>query len=462
MRRVLAVACFVLVLGLVHASASWGCAFGGLYPLAAVDGAGEMLVAWQETTSGAPEEDGEEVCGSEVTPVAVGSPATGFEDLGPLTGPGGMSRPTGVVLDEAGDGWVIGVHNGMIGATRYGGIWQWTSAWVAFRPAGGRFQPAVKLPSKGLLEEPPMVAGNKAGVTLFAWSTDRGTYLAWGDPDGKVTAPRFFGRSLNVTGIGVNEQGEAFVVGYDVSRPPSHKAKSIVFITGRAYGAFSPPRVIAAEPRNHRGQVTTEFGRPLAAVGPTGAAVIIWETWRQFPRHPQRNSPGPSLLVYREADGHVTSPRRIQKKFLSLNLGPTFATVDAAGRALLVHKVGTFTWREVVVMPGGQLGPERLVPEGLGEPSLAGNEGGETVIGMVAKRKSLLFLVGDTSGVLPVSETFATPYETTAEPIVTIDGRGEATAVWIEMPQKKVSVVDARALAPGAQTVQIARTEPTP
>ncbi len=69
---------------------------------------------------------------SAVTPVAVGSPGKGFEDLGPLTAPDRMSQPTGVALDEAGDGWVIGVHNQKTGENRYTGVWEWTSAWVTF------------------------------------------------------------------------------------------------------------------------------------------------------------------------------------------------------------------------------------------------------------------------------------------------------------------------------------------
>jgi hypothetical protein len=52
-----------------------------------------MLVSWREVTSGAHEWEEEKVCGSEVTPVVVGSPENGFEYLGPVSGPGG-SRST--------------------------------------------------------------------------------------------------------------------------------------------------------------------------------------------------------------------------------------------------------------------------------------------------------------------------------------------------------------------------------
>jgi hypothetical protein len=45
---------------------------------------------------------------------------------------------------------------------------------------------------------------------------------------------------------------------------------------------------------------------------------------------------------------------------------------------------------------------------------------------------------------------------------VTIDASGQAAAVWMEKPTEAVTLVNARAIAPGAQTVQIARGELKP
>jgi hypothetical protein len=347
---------------------------------------------------------------------------------------------------------VIGEHNGVTGTSQYGLDWEATSAWVAFRPPGGGLRRAVKLPSRGVLPGEPRVAENNAGVTLFTWETERGAYLAWGDPEGRISRPSFISHGLKVAAIGVDEHGEALVIGYYWDKATGHTS-SIVAVTARAYGAFSRPRVIAAEPRDARGKVTSEFKEPVAAVGPTGAAVIIWETWQP------RDAEGPGLLVYRYADGRFTHPQRIAKDFLEV-YGILPATVDAAGRALILHETGYQRWREVTVMPGGRLGPERTLPKGEFDPMLAGNERGETVIGL-GEHNSMLFVFGDAFGDPPVSETIATPNQTWGA-VVTIDGTGQATAVWIERPKEAVTLVNARAVAPGAQTVQIARGELKP
>lgn len=416
---------------------------------------GEMLVAWTEVTSGAPEWEEQKVCGSAVTRVAVGSPQAGFEDLGAVSGPVGMSIPTGVAIDEAGAGWVIGTHNAPTWATRYGLEWEWTSAWVAFRPPSTHFQPAFKLPSKGIVTELPKVAEDAAGVTLFAWDTERGAYLAWGEPNGTVTRPRFFAHHLRVSEIGVNDQGDALVIGY-YGLPRSETATSIVAITAPAYGMFSRPHLIAAEPRAARGRVRTEFKAPFAAVGPTGAAVIIWETWREIPKAAE----GPSLLVYREADGRYTRRRSIAKEFLNLRSIPAQATIDAAGGALILRPTD-HGWREVTVMPGGRLGRERQVPEGNIDPVLAGNEHGETVIA-VGQSHSILALSGNTLGALPTSLTIPAPDENSPAPVVAIDGHGHATAIWMESPGHGVTLVKVSTIASSAQSLQIARGELKP
>jgi hypothetical protein len=445
--------CLVLVLVLVRASVGWGmraCSYGGSEPLAVVNGGGEMLVAWTEVTSGAHEWEEEKVCGSRVAPVAVGSPEKGFKYLGPVSEPSGMSYPTGVAIDAAGDGWVVGSHGAVTGSSQYGLDWAATSAWVAFRPAGGGLRRAVKLPSRGVLSGEPRVAENSAGVTLFVWGTERGAYLAWGDPEGRISRPSFIGHGLKVAAIGVDEHGEALVIGYYIRHPRLENAvSSIVSVTAHAYGAFSRPRVIVAESHDARGQVTTEFEEPVATVGPTGAAVVIWDTWQQL-------TYGPSRIIYRYPDGRFTHPQRIAKHFLGS--GETFpATIDAAGRALILHEAGRGL-REVTVMPSGRLGAERTLPKVRVDPALAGNERGETVIGF-GEHNELLSLFGDTLGAAPTSELFQTPDSISGGPAVTIDASGQAAAVWMEKPTEAVTLVNARAIAPGAQTVQIARGE---
>jgi hypothetical protein len=117
MRRVLVVLWLVAGVCLLRVPLSWGlggCEYGGSGPLVTSNGAGEVLMAWTEVRSGAPEYEEGKVCSSAVTPVAVGSPAGGFDYLGPVSGPSEMSYPLGVAMDEAGDGWVIGDHTASI------------------------------------------------------------------------------------------------------------------------------------------------------------------------------------------------------------------------------------------------------------------------------------------------------------------------------------------------------------
>lgn len=448
------------MLALVHAATSWalrGCEYGVRDPLAASGGAGETLVAWTEVTSDAAEGDEAEVCDSSVTQAAVGSPETGFTDMGTLSAPDLMSAPTGAVVNEAGSAWVIGVHNAVVGANKYGLDWAWTSAWLAFRPPGGGFREPIKLPTRGQLVDAPLVASNRAGVALFAWDTARGTYLAWGTPSGAVTAPRFVGHRFRVAGIGVSERGEALAVGYYITRASPDEATAIVSLVGPAYGAFSTPRAIATESRNARGRVVGRFERPLVAIGATGSAVIVWETWRELPRE----SLGPSRLIYRYADGRFTRPRKLPKKFLNLGVGAPAATVDAAGRALIVRD-SEQGWREVAVMPGGRIGLERRLAAAVyNEPRLAGNELGETAIGEsgIGSELGIRTIFGDTSGGPETSQTFAIAHKVVGAPAMTIDRQGDVTAIWVEEPQRGTSVLDTRVVAPGAETIQIARRE---
>jgi hypothetical protein len=417
-----------------------------------------MLIAWTEVTSGAPELEEEKVCGSSVTPVVAGSPEGRFESLGNVSGPSGMSAPQGVAIDQAGAGWVIGVHNGITGANHYGLEWEWTSAWAAFRPAGESLQSAIKLPAKGVMFEKPRVAENASGVALLAWSTERGTYLAWGDPDGKITPPQFLAQ-LHVVAIGVDEHGAAHAIGYYGS-PKAFVTKSIVAVSAGQYSVFARPHVIAVEPHRVHGKAAVSFGRPFAVFGPTGAAVIVWESLYSVP--PPEAPAGPGLLVERQADGHFTPPRSLSKEFLGYELktDPAFATVDAAGQTLIVHEVNG-SWHELDTLASGRPSAERVLPAVEVDPlGLAGNELGETAI-VIGQRNRIVALLGGSFGAPPTTQTIPTPNEDSPAPVVTIDGDGHATAVWIEKPQENITLVNAQAISLGAQTIQIARGELT-
>jgi hypothetical protein len=66
-----------------------------------------------------------------------------------------------------------------------------TGAWLAFRPAGGRFGSEIELPAGHAEVTAVLVVGNQVGTTLVAWSTFSGSYLAWARPDGGISAPHF-------------------------------------------------------------------------------------------------------------------------------------------------------------------------------------------------------------------------------------------------------------------------------
>ncbi len=142
------------------------CGRGFSAPLAATDERGETLVAWQD---GKKSEGG--FCESAVADVAIGSTGAGFVDLGAVSAPGELSYATGVSLDGAGDGWVIGLHYVYAREEKYGPSFEKSGVWAAFRPAGGSFMAPIELPTRGTPVLAAWVASNRAGRTLLAWST---------------------------------------------------------------------------------------------------------------------------------------------------------------------------------------------------------------------------------------------------------------------------------------------------
>ena len=80
-------------------------------PLASVNGSGQMLVVWRGACSSSH---------VEFSAAAIGSATTGFSDVGTIlppeaVAPEGLSSPTSVFLDNAGEAWIAGVHQ----ATQY-------------------------------------------------------------------------------------------------------------------------------------------------------------------------------------------------------------------------------------------------------------------------------------------------------------------------------------------------------
>lgn len=410
----------------------------------------ETLLVWEK---GQESQDG--FCESTIAEAAVGSTSSGFGALGMISNTGKLSYATGVSLDEAGDGWVIGLHEAYSGSNRYGPHFEPSGAWAAFRPAGSGFHAPVELPFKG---EPPSaawVAGNRAGRTLLAWSTPDGSYLSLATNAGVVSKPTFIGRGFQVSAVGVAESGRAVVVGYYGSK--SFEAIKIAAVTTNASGSFSRPQVLVNRPRNVSKHLIGHFEQPIAAVGPRGNAVIAWETdWVE--RRSEEEFSGPNELMYLQANGHFDKPVRLASRFLD---SPGEGAVDHTGGAVVISANVDHGLREDTVSPGGRVGQERKLWGFVDEVSMAGNEFGRIAIGWVDGAQRLGVIVGNIKGVDDKPQLITTPHEVGLELTVAMNAQGVATVFWVEKPAKDQTILYAQSITPGAQPVEIASSEPS-
>jgi hypothetical protein len=378
---------------------------------------------------------------------AIGSTQTGFADLGAISAPGKLSYPTSAFLDDKGDGWVIGLHEIYARSNKYGPEYETTGAWVAFRPVGSGFHTPIELPTAGAQVHSALVAGNRTGRVLFAWSTELGTYLAWGAPAGSISTPTFIGRHFQASSLGVDEKGRALIVGYYPSK--RYEDVAIAAVTAGASGSFSRPHVLAAQTRKARKRLIDYFGLPIVAIGARGNAIIAWETtWTN--QRTEYEYPGPNLLLYRQANGHFIKPVRLAKGFLDPSVA---ATIDGAGGGIIVAATLDHGLQEVTVSPGGRITHQRSLWGFVDEVSLAGNAGGQTLVAWEDGLSAINVIVGNTKEIGATRQAFAASHY---EIIATIDARGDATVIWLAEESSHERVIYARAIAPGAQTIKIA------
>jgi hypothetical protein len=442
---------FVLI---AQASSTWGaeaCMEQGSNPFSAVSAPGEMLVTWEDICE---HDEGIPVRAS--AQAAIGSTETGFVDMGAISPPNAVSRPSGAFIDDAGDGWVIGITFVASRSGKYESYGEkHTGAWVAFRPAGGSFRAPVALQTGGSLVTKASVAGNSAGVVVLAWSTSRGGYAAWGAPNGSVSSPQFLGRGFQVASVGVDSRGRALIVG---STPTT-----IGTITGQAGGPFSPIHTIAAQRRNPRKRLIHTLGMPVAAIGPGGNAFIAWETARVGPELEDEELSGPTDLVYRRARGRFSKPVHFGKTFFGAEPQNAVGTVDGYGRTVIIRDIENSD-QEVALAPDGHVRAKRLLPHSASPvfTKVTSNAAGQAVIAWAGPCGSCISVVlGDTDGAGTAVQTYQTPHEVSRyEPVIpTIDQQGAATAVWIEATESGEGyAIEARAIAPGATAVQVAES----
>jgi hypothetical protein len=418
------------------------CIEGASYPLAAANAQGQVLVAWQQG-----QREGAS-CHSASADVAIGSMSTGFLSMGAIPAKG-LSYPTAAFLDQAGDGWVVGVHQRPV-AGKYEVEYVRQGSWYAFRPAGGPFRPAVELAGDAA-RGTPKVAGNATGSVVLAWQRSNGTQLAWGNASGAISKPVFYS-GFQFSGIGVDDAGRALIVG-DYPAPGA-RASAIVQIAGRA-GAFSRPRILATAPRSHRRRGV--LGQPLLAMGPNGQALIAWESLSREGASTSRD-----MLVYRRANGRLDRPVALATNFLQGSIPleeASRAAVDGAGRGLILtgDRAGL---RAAAVSADGRPGRiRRLATGNIQDPTLAANPSGATIATWAQPRAAggIAFTLGQAQelGVEPHSIESA-PGTSDGMPTAVVDGRGVATLVWVRGQAGAPDTLTAGTGSPGGPILQIA------
>jgi hypothetical protein len=415
---------------------------------------GTVLVTWQETR-----ESSGETCASSVAEAAIGSPSAGFIDTGSISKPGVLAKPTGVFLDNAGDGWIVGTRVRFDGFVRYGPTYRDSGAWLAFRPAGGTFRAPVALPAANENVE-PFIVGDAAGTVLVGWNTATGARLEWGGPSGRLSEPHFF-KGLSLSSLGIDDRGAALIAGQRTERA---RRPVDQLISGRA-GRFSRPRVLARVPRTPPQQETqATLSPPAVRVGPAGQALVMWAL---------DPDPGPHgeerMLAYRSPAGKLGKPIRYPFHRLPEPENPgelRLAALDGNGRAAFLVEED-FRAYLTTLSPDGR--PDRFHQPlttgkdlSLGGASLAANAAGEFVAAWTS-RGSIDYTLGTEPTALPEAHTIGTPPGATDfGALVTIAQTGEATAVWPRLfsltPREEA--IEAQTLAPGAAPIQIAFHRP--
>lgn len=434
------------------------CVGGGIKTLQDSGNAGgDVLVTWQEAREGS-----HETCASSVAEAALGSTSTGFADVGPVSKPGELSRPTGVFLDGAGDGWIVGTREVFTGFTRYGPAYQNSGAWLAFRPAGGAFRAPVTLPAGRAVVEPFLV-GDQAGTVVVGWNVPgKGAYLVWGDSAGRLSKRHFF-QGLSIYSLGIDESGHLLVGGEPTGR---REGRAILLVAGYA-GRFSRPRIVARAPHTPPHQeFRSTVGGPILRVGPNRQAIVAWDV-----NPDPAGSEARAMISYRSPNGALTKPVRYPYGLRGDGHDPAEVnnvTVDGAGRAtLLIERDNRFY--TITVAPGGRVGPPRrlLAPEAgpashVGEPTLSGNASGALALAWATEHSIDYTLGSDLTG-FPAAQMIAPPPAMSdVDPQLTISADGTVTAVWLRLlslaPPEQA--IEAQSLTPGASPIQIALHRP--
>lgn len=440
------------------------CQPGASYPIAVSNNYGDSLVTWEQVEL--PVKEG--ICEHATSRAAIISSNNGVIPLGTVPSGGDLSFSAGAYIDGVGDVWIVGLH-GEVGYGKYGANYGRYGPWLSFLPVGGVFRGPLELPTRHGRSESVVVAGNQHGHVLIAWGVSRGTYIAWVD-DGSLSRITYIDGDFHVAGMGVDEEGQAVVVGYYPGKQ-SYTASAIGVVTSTIHGNFSKPKIIARPPRRFfRGKRHGTLGLPVVGVGSSGDVFIAYEALWEEPRSGAELEESTDMVVHRLAKGKFSIPKPFADGFLDLPIGPATypsndeapeppsITVDGAGRAAIVSSRHT-TVEEIFFRSNGR--PSHRVRLGRApyaqEISIAGNADGRTIVTWVNDQNTLTAVVGDTNGHHGHSRHIPTPRKTYSGdgPVSAVNGEGLASVSWIEGATFNDNIINVLTLRPGASTISI-------
>jgi hypothetical protein len=410
------------------------------------NGSGQTLTAWEDGCS-----DEEGLLSYANTGVAVGSVIDGFKDLGGITSPAMLSEPTGVVLDDAGDGWVSGIDSRFAGyAGKYGGVnYAPNGGWLAFRPPGGSFGAPISL-SGGDDVNATEIAGNASGQVLVAWTTSTNVYVAWASPTGLADVQRFNG-PLNILGVSVDRQGQGLVIATGAEGPLANITRKVIAISGAFGRRFAAPRTVLIGARDRRTHISEYFYVPIVATSSGAGAVLASTTIWLEPNREEASRPERSFLLRVSASGTAGRWQPVP------HLLPDFSaiTTDAHGQVLLETGEGRFLSFDA----RGRL-RARWYLQGGPEVSLVSNPRGQVAASWSDETsKYVAGLLGSVTGAHGHSVHVPT-HESVSPVTATINEDGRGTLFWSE-DLVGVPTIYAHAIAEGGPGIEVAR-EPVP
>lgn len=414
--------------------------------LSTANSTGQTLTAWEDLCS-----NEEKLLIFENTRVAVGSVGEGFKDLGTITLPTTLSSPTGVVLDDAGDGWVSGVYDSFsrYGEKESGAIYAQQGGWLAFRPAGGAFDAPMPL-TGGAEVESTDIAGNAAGQVLVAWSTPSSAYLAWATPNGGLTDAQRFRGPLSIVSVGVDSHGRGLLIATEGEGIYAHSVRKVLAISGAFGRRFAAPRPVLTGGRDRRRNTFEYFDTPDVAMNSDGGALVATTAFWVQDFGEDNISNERSFLEPVSASGTAGRLRNLRPVLVP---GFSELVTGAHGGALLEAGEGSF----LAFGPGGRLRGRWHLGEPPSHVYLVSNAHGQVAaIWSSDTGDYVAGVLATVTGAHGHSVRFATR-EHLPSVSTTIDAHGVGTLFWSDEGLAAAPTIYAHAIDKGGPVIEVAR-----